>query len=301
MTPNHEASTSQVVSDDEIAAMIAGKDGLRVLLQPQMDLLTGKIVSAEALARWQHPRLGLVMPAEFIPAVNRMGMDKQLFERVCLRVIDVLLTMRRMGVAVPIAINAPATTLADDRSVAFLLDRIRAAELPPSLVRVELTEDQPIKDLDVLRASLMMLEDAGCEVSLDDFGTGHASLKLLSAIPLSEVKIDQYFVTRMRRSAVAFEVLRSAAELATRMGWRVVAEGVENVADIPALRAAGCRYGQGFALGRPMTLDELMLRLRTQRDGIAPLAASATYASSWIEAFDGADAEPGPPVRVTAQ
>ena len=113
---------------------------------------------------------------------------------------------------------------------------------------------------------------------------------LLSAIPLSEVKIDQYFVTRMRRSAVAFEVLRTAAELATRMGWRVVAEGVENVEDIPALRAAGCR-GQGYALGRPMLLDELMIRLRTQYDGGEPLAASAAYASSWIQAYGGGAAK----------
>ncbi|MGE8676967.1 MAG: EAL domain-containing protein, partial [Achromobacter marplatensis] len=184
MTPNHEASTSSVVSDEEIAAMVAGKDGLRVLLQPQVDLMTGRIVSAEALARWQHPRLGIVMPAEFIPAINRMGLDKLLFERVCLRVIDILLTMRRAGIAVPVAINAPATTLSDESAVDFLLDLIYTAELPASLVRVELTEDQPIRELDVLRASLMKLEDAGCEVSLDDFGTGHASLKLLSAIPL---------------------------------------------------------------------------------------------------------------------
>lgn len=301
MTPNHEASTSSVVSDDEIAAMVAGKEGLRVLLQPQMDLLTGKIVSAEALARWQHPRLGLVMPAEFIPAINRMGLDRHLFERVCLRVIDMLLTMRRAGVALPIAVNAPATTLSDENAVNFLLERIRAAELPASLVRIELTEDEPIKELDVLRASLLKLEEAGCEVSLDDFGTGHASLKLLSAIPLSEVKIDQYFVTRMRRSAVAFEVLRSAAELATRMGWRVVAEGVENVADVPALRAAGCRYGQGYALGRPMPLDALMLRLRSQRDGVEPLSAPASYASSWLEAFDGSEAEPVIPKGVVTQ
>jgi len=303
MTPNHEASTSSVVSDEEIAAMVAGKDGLRVLLQPQVDLMTGRIVSAEALARWQHPRLGIVMPAEFIPAINRMGLDKLLFERVCLRVIDILLTMRRAGIAVPVAINAPATTLSDESAVDFLLDLIYTAELPASLVRVELTEDQPIRELDVLRASLMKLEDAGCEVSLDDSGTGHASLKLLSAIPLSEVKIDQYFVTRMRRSAVAFEVLRTAAELATRLGWRVVAEGVENVADIPALRAAGCRYGQGFALGRPMPLDALMVRLRTQRDGGEPLAAPANYASSWIEAFDGGakETEPGFPARVITQ
>lgn len=292
MTPNLEACASSLVSDEEIAAMVAGKDGLRVLLQPQMDLLTGKIVSAEALARWQHPRLGLVMPADFIPAINRMGLDTQFFERVSLRVIDTLQTMRRTGVAVPIAINAPASTLSDDRAVNSLLDRIRAAELPASLVRVELTEDQPILELDVLRRSLLKLEEAGCEVSLDDFGTGYASLKLLSAIPLSEVKIDHYFVTRMRRSAVAFEVLRTAAELATRLGWRVVAEGVENVADIPALRAAGCRYGQGYALGRPMPLDELMVRLRSQRDGIEPLSASGHYASSWIEAFDGAESEP---------
>ena len=117
----------------------------------------------------------------------------------------------------------------------------------------------------------------------------------------AEVKIDQYFVTRMRRSAVAFEVLRTAAELATRLGWRVVAEGVENVADIPALRAAGCRYGQGFSLGRPMPLDELIVRLRTQRDGGEPLAAPATYASSWLDAFDGPgqDTEPGRPAGRT--
>lgn len=301
MMPNHEASTSSVVSDEEVAAMITGREGLKVLLQPQVDLLTGRIVSAEALARWQHPRLGIVMPAEFIPAVNRLGLDRTLFERVAQRVIDMLQTMRRTGMAIPVAINAPASTLSDARSVDFLLARIHAAELPASLLRVELTEDQPIKELEVLRATLARLEDAGCEVSLDDFGTGHASLKLLSAIPLSEVKIDQYFVTRMRRSAVAFEVLRTAAELATRMGWRVVAEGVENVADVPALRAAGCRYGQGYALGRPMPLEDLMTRLRVQRDRGEPLLASASYASAWLDAFDPQDAETGLPVHVTTQ
>ena len=191
--------------------------------------------------------------------------------------------------AVPIAINAPASTLSDAGAVEALLLRIRAAELPASLLRVELTEDQPIRELDVLRASLLKLEEAGCEVSLDDFGTGHASLKLLSAIPLSEVKIDQYFVTRMRRSAVAFEVLRTAAELATRMGWRVVAEGVENVEDIP--RCARRAAATGYALGRPMLLDELMIRLRTQYDGGEPLAASAAYASSWIQAYGGGAAK----------
>ena len=106
---------------------------------------------------------------------------------------------------------------------------------------------------------------------------------------------------RMRRSAVAFEVLRTAAELATRLGWRVVAEGVENVADIPALRTAGCRYGQGYALGRPMPLDDLMTRLRVQRDRGEPLAAPATYASAWLDAFDPQDAEAGLPAHVTTQ
>src|SRR5690606_24919385 len=93
MTSNHEASRSSMASDDEIAAMVTGKDGLRMLLQPQVDLLTGRIVSAEALARWQHSRLGIIMPGEFIPAVNRLGLDKILFERVSLRVIDMLLTL----------------------------------------------------------------------------------------------------------------------------------------------------------------------------------------------------------------
>ncbi|MBO9329332.1 response regulator [Achromobacter sp. HZ01] len=298
MTSNHEASTGSVASDDEIAALVNGKDGLRVLLQPQVDLLTGRIVSAEALARWHHPRLGIVMPGEFIPAINRLGLDRAFFERVSLRAIDMLLTLRRAGIAVPLAVNAPASTLSDERAVDFLLGRIHAAELPASLLRVELTEDQPIRELDVLRAALLKLENAGCEVSLDDFGTGHASLKLLSAIPLSEVKIDQYFVTRMRRSAVAFEVLRAAAELANRLGRRVVAEGVENVADIPALRAAGCRYGQGFALGRPMPLDELMMRLRTQRERGEALAAPIPYASTWLDAYDDARQD-APPARRT--
>lgn len=294
MASNIEGSTCSMVRDDEVAAMVTGKDGLRMLVQPQVDLLTSRIVSAEALARWQHPRLGVVMPSAFIPTVNRLGLDRIFFERVCLRVIDMLVTLRRAGVAVPVAINAPASTLSDACAVDFLLGRIQAAELPASLVRVELTEDQPIRELEVLRASLLKLEDAGCEVSLDDFGTGHASLKLLSSIPLSEVKIDQYFVTRMRQSAVAFEVLRAAAELANRLGRRVVAEGVENMADIPALRAAGCRYGQGFALGRPMSLDELMMRLRTQRDRVGSLAASSPYASAWLDDFEDIKQEAGP-------
>ena len=289
MTLNQQAASGQVADDVEIAAMVAGKDGLRVLLQPQVDLLTGRIVSAEALARWQHPRLGTVMPADFIPRSTGRTGQETVRARQRARDRDAADHAAR-GVAVPIAINAPASTLSDAGAVEALLlhPRRRAAR---SLLRVELTEDQPIRELDVLRASLLKLEEAGCEVSLDDFGTGHASLKLLSAIPLSEVKIDQYFVTRMRRSAVAFEVLRTAAELATRMGWRVVAEGVENVEDIPALRAAGCRYGQGYALGRPMLLDELMIRLRTQYDGGEPLAASAAYASSWIQAYGGGAAK----------
>ncbi|KAJ8135845.1 hypothetical protein OY671_010942, partial [Metschnikowia pulcherrima] len=159
----------------------------------------------------------------------------------------------------------------------------------------------PIKESESLRATSERSEQAGCEVSSDDFGTGHASLKSSSAIPSSEVKIDQYFVTRMRRSAVAFEVSRTAAESATRMGWRVVAEGVENVADVPALRAAGCRYGQGYASGRPMPSDDSMMRSRVQRDRGEPSAAPASYASAWLDAFDPQDAETGSPAHVTTQ
>jgi len=284
------AGSDQAASDHEIAAMVLGdggqrNDGLRVLVQPQLDLLTGRIASAEALSRWQHPRLGMLMPAQFVPAINRLGLDAAFFQKVALRVLDVLAAMRRAGVTVPVAINAPASTLSDVRCVDFLLGEVRRAELPPTMLRVELTEDQPMRDVDVLRASLLKLAQAGCEASLDDFGTGYASMKLLCALPLAEVKIDQYFVTRMRHSAATFEVLRAASELAARLGWRVVAEGVENLGDIPVLRAAGCRYGQGYALGRPMPADELIARLREQQGNGTPLRASADYASSWLEAY----------------
>ena len=128
MTLNQQAASGQVADDVEIAAMVAGKDGLRVLLQPQVDLLTGRIVSAEALARWQHPRLGTVMPADFIPSINRQGLDRKLFERVSVRVIEMLQTMRRAGWPFPLrSTRRPARCPTPGRS-----KRCCCASAPPS-------------------------------------------------------------------------------------------------------------------------------------------------------------------------
>lgn len=252
------AAQGQQLGDREVMSMAWRGDGLSVVLQPQFNLLSGEMVAAECLARWKHPLHGDIGPADFVPAVHRLGVDLLFFEQICRLAVAASDALRQQGIVVPLAINASASTLSSDEAVGILARHAGAANIPLTQFRIELTEDQPVTRLEPLRKSLKKFSKAGCQVSMDDFGTGYASLQLLSALPISELKIDGRFVRRIRRDRKAREITRLSVLLGERLGLRVIAEGIESAPDIALLQSLGCCHGQGYVLSPPIVLAEFI-------------------------------------------
>lgn len=235
-------------------ALITGQ-GMSVVLQPQMSLSTGRVLAAEALSRWEHPELGAIPAVDFVPAAHRLGLDRMLFSRVTDRVIEVLGRMHAQDIAVPIAINASASTLCTRDLPALLEQRVGQAGLPARLVKVELTEDEPVTDWLALSSVLNLLRVRGFELAMDDFGAGIASMRLFSAMPFTELKIDRDFIVHMHREPASRAVVAAAIEMGRVLGRRVVAEGVEHERDLQLLRELGCDVAQGYGISMPLEPD----------------------------------------------
>ncbi|MGE8685968.1 MAG: EAL domain-containing protein [Achromobacter sp.] len=235
-------------------ALITGA-GMSVVLQPQMSLSTGRVLAAEALSRWEHPELGNIPAADFVPAAHRLGLDRMLFSRVTDRVIEVLKRMHAEDIAVPIAINASASTLCTRDLPGLLEQRVGQAGLPARLVKVELTEDEPVTDWLALSSVLNLLRVRGFELAMDDFGAGIASMRLFSAMPFTELKIDRDFIVHMHREPASRAVVAAAIEMGRVLGRRVVAEGVEHERDVQLLRELGCDVAQGYGISLPLEPD----------------------------------------------
>nr|WP_269462355.1 EAL domain-containing protein [Janthinobacterium lividum] len=240
---------------DVIEVLTTGKN-LRVMLQPQYDLGTRRIVGAEALLRWNHPSYGEVPPAVLIPMVNRLGLHLLLFSFVETRVIDILLALKKHQIELPIALNASSETVCTPGLPERLAEKMRRAGLSPQLLKIELVGDLPIVDELRLSASLNTLRAKGFPISLDDFGQGSATLNLLAKMSFDEVKIDGSFVHDMKTNASSRAVISATLSLVRLMNLRLVVEGIEDESCIGALFNLGCRTGQGYALARPMELAD---------------------------------------------
>lgn len=277
MTPQAHYPQTGLVGDQDIQDLLRSRSPLRLAFQPQVDLRSGRIVSAEALARWHHPELGEVTPGAFMPVIRRLGLQRALFERVCAQAMDAVRSLDAAGLCIPIAVNACALTLTDPLSLAFLRDEADRRGIAPSRLRIELTEDSPVENQPALRAALAQLRSWGCEVALDDFGAGHANLDMLIGLDIDELKLDRQLIAHVNDNLVALESVRFALALAARMDWRVIAEGISTEAELRTLRALGCDHGQGFLLGRPMPLAQLISLVEAD----ARHAAPAPSAPAW--------------------
>lgn len=256
--------------ENDVIGMLRSPSQLHLAFQPQVNLETGKIASAEALARWRHPTLGSIEPGQFVPMLHTCRLQDALFRRVVSLTLAAATALREAGHPLPLAINACATTLTNPKNVDFLLDEAARRAVEPSQLKIELTEDTRVSNIAALKTALHRLQDWGCCVCIDDFGVGHANLSLLLSLPLDELKIDREFAARIGDSQLARQCIRFALELGKSMGWRVVAEGVATLAQRKALYAMGCRYGQGFLLGRPMELAALIALLGMPQDNTHP-------------------------------
>ncbi|MGE8452710.1 MAG: EAL domain-containing protein [Pseudomonadales bacterium] len=265
--PASRASSAQI-NETDVNNMLRDPAQLHMVFQPQVNLETGEVVAAEALARWFHPTLGMVPPGCFIPKISALGLQDALFRRVVQLTLEAATKLDIVGYSVPLAINACAAALSNDNNLSFLFEAARQHHIAVSRLKIELTEHVPVSNIPLLRTALLRLQDWGCTVCMDDFGAGHANLGTLISLGFDELKLDSAFAANVVTSHVAQRSVQFAVQLAGEMGWRVVAEGISTQSELNALYALGCRYGQGYLLGRPMSLGCLIAQPGMRRDDV---------------------------------
>jgi diguanylate cyclase (GGDEF)-like protein len=223
-----------------------------VWFQPKVQITTGIVKGAEALVRWNHPRLGALNPAQFIPAAEHTGVIRPLTLFVVARALEQCRGWRSRGLDLGVAVNVSARNLLDLHLVDDISAILSHSELPPSVLTLELTESTVMSES---RRSLEILEGLhalGLRISVDDFGTGYSSLAHLRRLPITEIKIDRSFIATMAVNESDRAIVRSILELGRSLGLRTVAEGVENADAWELLREFRCEEAQGYFISRPI-------------------------------------------------
>jgi diguanylate cyclase (GGDEF)-like protein/PAS domain S-box-containing protein len=269
---NYQFFTSAL--NDEVQERMILENGLRSALpreelhlvsQPKIDLTTREIVGAEALIRWKHPNLGLIAPTRFIPVAEDSGMVGQIGEWVLRTACRQIRAWEDAGIAVPVAVNVSARQFQQYDLSELIRGVLTEAAVPPRLLEVELTESAVMGDAEASVVMLERLKALGVQISIDDFGTGYSSLSYLKRLPLDVLKIDQSFVRDISSDPNDAAIVRAIITLAHSLGMKVIAEGVENEAQLAFLNAYGCQYAQGYLFGQPMTAESLAVKLRSRR------------------------------------
>ncbi len=227
--------------------------------QPLVDLDTGAVVGFEALARWRHPTRGMVMPDLFIPVAEETGMVGMIGEwmlaKACRQVREWQCKYSRWS-TLGISVNVSGRQLSQGGVAADVERVLRATGLDPQCLTLEITESALMDNLSVGAGVVQRLHAMSVGLHLDDFGTGYSSLAYLHSFPVQALKIDRSFINRMGRAPHQSAIVKAIVSLAHNLGMDVVAEGIETRAQVEALRALGCRRGQGFLFSEPLPADQ---------------------------------------------
>jgi EAL domain-containing protein (putative c-di-GMP-specific phosphodiesterase class I) len=242
-------------------ALVSG--GLDLRLQPLLDIGADRIAGYEALVRWTHPERGAISPAEFIALAEETSLIVPVGEYVLDAAIAALTALRDHGVSpVPfIAINVSARQLAEAGLIERIVERTRAAGLDPSRIKVEITESQAL-DYAQVKEVVAHCHVEGIEVALDDFGTGFSNLGHLHELPFNTVKVDQAFARNMMKDPRAMALVEAIVNMIHALGATTVVEGIEASAQLDVLRRLGCRYAQGYLIGKPQPLADVLTPAR---------------------------------------
>jgi EAL domain-containing protein (putative c-di-GMP-specific phosphodiesterase class I)/CHASE2 domain-containing sensor protein len=236
-----------------------------VAYQPKLDLRTRRIVGAEALARWTHPEKGPIAASEFIAAAEQHDRISKLTDFVLEKAVAAATSINKRGGDFGIAVNLSARLLTDKGFTLRVSALLARHKLAPEHLTLELTETAALADSGEGLEMIASLRNLGIHISIDDYGTGLSTLEYLKKIPANEIKIDQSFVKAMIDNRSDRLMVQSTIGLAHSLGRQVVAEGVEQSEILDALVEMGCDIAQGFAIGRPMSLESLVKRISGDR------------------------------------
>ncbi len=233
-------------------------DQFELHYQPQLDLAKGEIVGVEALLRWHHPESGPVSPAEFIPIAEETGLivpiGDWVLQKACAQARD---WRDRYALDLAVAVNLSAVQFKSDLA-GTMTELLRQFQLSPGQIELEITERILMRDTDTNLTILRRLSEMGIRFSMDDFGTGYASLSYLRKFPFSKIKIDQSFVRDIDTNADAAAIVRAVIGLGSSLEIAVTAEGVETEEQLQYLMKAGCTQAQGYFIGKPVPAETIV-------------------------------------------
>ena len=241
------------------------RNEFRAYFQPKINLETGRIEGAEALARWVRPDRTIIGPQRFIPLAEESGLIGPLSDAIMREACWKAAAWARTGAPVKVAVNVSALQFRDERFADHVLQIVRNAGLPPSSLELEITESVAMENPERALRLIAPLRAAGVRLAIDDFGCGHSSLAALSNLPFDVIKIDQQFIRALDRGEAQAEVIiELILTLAGKLDLEVVAEGVERREHKDFMAARGCHWAQGFFYGAAVSAADFADLLRKQ-------------------------------------
>jgi diguanylate cyclase (GGDEF)-like protein len=241
------------------------RNELDVFFQPKIEFPTNRVSGVEALIRWRHPQLGLLLPDRFIPLAEEIGVIVPIGYWTLKRVCERARRWQDLGMALPVAVNLSARQFHEPDLVARMGAIMRTTGVSPHLIEVEITESMVMRDPDRAAKVMEGLRAMGVRISIDDFGTGHSSLGYLKRFPIDRLKVDRSFVRDLPHNNDDVAITRAVIAMAHSLKMTVVAEGVEHQDQFDLLRNEGCDEFQGFFCAKPMEEDELLKFLAARR------------------------------------
>lgn len=251
---------------DDLHHAISG-DQLRIMFQPVVDLSNHRTAKAEALVRWVHPTLGPIPPEVFVPLAEASGQVKLIGDWIFTRVLQILPRAREIVPTFRVSINLSPAEIVDANELhQRRISLLQESGVPGQALIAEITEGLMLDRNGATARTLQTYRDAGFGFAIDDFGTGYASLAYLQSLDVDFVKIDQSFVHGISTDERNVTLCRAIIQMCHGLGLQVIAEGVESAEIENILAAEGCDFGQGYLFAAPLTPDELLQRLREERD-----------------------------------
>jgi EAL domain-containing protein (putative c-di-GMP-specific phosphodiesterase class I) len=226
--------------------------------QPKVNMYTGEVIGVEALIRWQHPDRGLVLPFDFLPAIEGRAISLELGEWVIDTALSQINQWQSLGLQLPVSVNISTHQLQHGNFTARLAVLLAAhPEVQPHYLGLEILETSALSDISKVSATMNQCHDLGVSFALDDFGTGYSSLAYLKRLPAYLIKIDQSFIRDMLDDADDLAIVEAVVGLAKTFKREVIAEGVETIAHGAALLQLGCELAQGNGIARPMPASDI--------------------------------------------
>lgn len=243
---------------DDLRLALNEQRGLKLFLQPQVDLTSGRCIGAEALLRWQRDNGEWVAPPRILEAIDRLG-QRQSFNRWLLhQAPQIQKQLLDSGINITLSLNLSANDLLDVELPDIIGQALATWDIAPQQFMLEITETMMIEESWQVMDVLNRLRKLGLRLSIDDFGTGYAGMGYLQRLPVQEVKIDQVFVRQVVDSDKAREIIAAVIQLSSKLGMSIIAEGVETIETRNELERLGCRHAQGYLFSPALPVPEFI-------------------------------------------